>query len=46
MKIRQARQQGNSVVLTLTGFIEYGKFYRIEKRGKETVITEVKGDIE
>lgn len=44
-KIRPARKSGTSIVLSLTGFVEEGKHYRIEKmnvKGKERVtLTEV-----
>lgn len=41
-KIVKARQNGGSVTLTLTGFVEKGKYYNIEKTETgEVVIREV-----
>ncbi len=42
LKIKQARKQGNSIVITLTDFIEEGEFYRIEKLDNKVVLSKIK----
>lgn len=41
-KINQAYRHGNSTVLTLTNFIEVGKYYKIEKTDSKIILTEIK----
>jgi len=41
-KIKQAYKHGNSTVITLTNFIEEGKFYKIEKLDNKIILSEVK----
>lgn len=40
-KIITPFKQGGSVCLRLTGYIEMGRQYRVEKKGNKIVLTEV-----
>ncbi len=43
-KINQARKQGNSVILTVTGFCIEDEFYEIKKEEGSDIITVKKVD--
>jgi hypothetical protein len=37
IKVRPARKSGTSIVVSLTGFVEEGENYKIEKKDDDTV---------
>ena len=41
IKVSQARKHGGSVALSLTGFVNEGDFYMIEKSDKQIVLTPI-----
>lgn len=40
-KVSQARKHGSSIALSMTGFINEGDFYMIERSGEQVILTPI-----